>query len=280
MGVLRHAVIACGSVALALSAARAQPAANADIREAVTAYIDRFVESSTNVIGEEHYTQEAGHPRGRRVLRSHFAVVRYPGSQLYVFRDVFEVDGKRVRSPEDDRLVQLFRDPTTTALQQAQDISNATTRHYISEIGTVNNPLLVISLLQRANRQRFLLSPGGKERKLGANVRVVTFREVVKPTILRWGGNIDMPAEGKLWVEEPGGRIVQTELKLGELDIRNTSTVAWRPPTMITVKFATDEELGVDVPVEMHDKYPQERDEIRGVALYSNFRRLELGQAR
>jgi hypothetical protein len=274
------ALIALGCLVLTMSAASAQPAPNADIREAVTAYIDRFIESCTNVIGEEHYTQEAGHPRGRRVLRSHFAVVRYPGSQLYVFRDAFEVDGKRVRSPEDDRLVQLFRDPTMTALQQAQDISNATTRHYIRDIGTVNNPLLVISLLQRANRHRFLLSPGNKERKLGPNVRVVGFREVVTPTILRWGGNIDMPAEGKLWVDEADGRIVRTELKLGERDIRNTSTVAWRPPTVITVTFASDETLGLDVAVEMHDTYPQERDEIRGVARYSNFRRLELGQRR
>jgi hypothetical protein len=270
---MRH-LIAWGSAVLVVSAVHARQADDVNVRDAVTAYIDRFVETSTNIVAEEQYTQEAGHPRGRRVLRSQFVAVRYPGSQLYVFRDAFEVDGKRVRDPEDDRLAKLFHDQTAAALQRAQEISNATSQHYIREIGTVNNPLLVISLLQRENRHRFLLSPGGRDRKLGPAIRVVGFKEVVTPTVLRWGGNIDMPAEGKLWADEGTGRIVKTELKLGERDIRNTSTVAWRPPTVITVTFGTDEALGIDVPREMRDKYPMDRDEVRGTATYSGFRRL------
>ena len=274
------ALMTWGGAVLAACALHAQQMPATDLREAVEAYIDRFVDTSTNIVGEETYTQEAGHPRGRRVLRSDFAVVRYPGSQVFVFRDAFEVDGKRVRDPEDTRLLEPVAKPSSLALQRAQEISNATMRHYIREIGTVNNPLLVLSLLQRANGHRFLLSPGGMERKLGPTIRVVVFREVVTPTVLRWGGNIDMPAEGKLWVDEPTGRIVKTELKLGERDIRNPSSVAWRPPTVITVTFGRDEELGVDVPLEMRDKYPLDRDEVRGVATYSRFRRPQPGSSR
>jgi len=210
----------------------------------------------------------------RRTIRSDFVVFRLPGSQLYVFRDAFEVDGTRIRGPEDDRLPKLFDEPTMAALTQAQELSSATTRHYIGDIGTVNNPLLVISLLQRRNRHRFLLLVAGKEGKLGPAVRRIRFKEVVSPTILSWGGNIDMPAEGNLWIDEPTGRIVKTELKLGERDIRSPSTVAWRPPTVITVTFGQDEALGIDVALEMHDKYPTDRDEIRSVTRYSRFRRL------
>jgi len=272
--------VLCGSAVLVACTLQAQQVSGPEIREAVTAYIDRFVDEYTNVVAEEQYTQEADNPRGKRTLRSHFAVVRYPSSQIYVFRDVFDVDGKRTRDPEDERLRKLFDQPTSVSLAQAQEVSNATSSSYIREIGTLNNPLLVISLLQRANRHRFVLLPGGREKKLGPTIRTVSFKEVVTPTMLRWGGNVDLPAEGKLWVDEQAGRIVKTELKLGERDTANLSTIGWRPPTVITVTFGRDEELGIDVPVEMRDKYPMERDEVRGLATYSRFRRLRLSQSR
>ncbi len=44
--------------------------------------------------------------------------------------------------------------------------------------------------------------------------------------------------------------------------------------------FGRDEELGIDVPVEMRDRYPMDQDEVRGVATYSRFRRLRLGHLR
>ena len=269
-----------GSAVLIACTLQAEQVSGPDVREALSAYIDRFVDEYTNVAAEEQYTQEADRPRGKRTLRSHFVVFCHPGSQIYVFRDVFDVDGKRTRDPEDERLRKLFDQPTSLSLAQAQALSDATSSSYIREIGTVNNPLLVISLLQRANRHRFVLLPEGREKKLGPTIRTVGFKEVVKPTMLRWGGNKDLPAEGKLWVDEPAGRIVKTELKLGERDTQNLSTVAWRPPTVITVTFGRDEELGIDVPVEMRDKYPLERDELRGVATYSRFRRLRMSQSR
>jgi hypothetical protein len=265
---------------LVASTLQAQPLSGPDIREALTAYIDRFVGEYTNVVAEEVYIQEADRQRGKRTLRSHFVVVRYPGSQIYVFRDAFEVDGTRTRNPEVERLRKFFDKPTTESLLQAQEVSNETSRHYIREIGTLNNPLLVISLLQRANRHRTILLPGGRERKLGPTIRTVSFKEVVTPTMLRWGGSVDLPAEGKLWVDEQGGRIVKTELKLGEREMKSQSTVYWRPPTVITVTFGRDEELGIDVPVEMRDTYPMDQDEVRGVATYSRFRRLRLGDLR
>jgi hypothetical protein len=192
-------------------------------------YIDRFVETSSNIVAEEQIRQEADDPRAKRTIRSDFVVVRFPGSQLYVFRDAFEVGGQRVRDPENERLPKLFDEPTMAALTHAQELSNATTRHYIRDIGTVNNPLLVISLLERKNRHRFFLSVAGKEGKLGPTVRRIGFKEVVTPTVLRWGGNIDMPAEGWLWVDESTGRIVKTELKLGERDISRAPSPGGRP---------------------------------------------------
>jgi hypothetical protein len=263
-----------GTALLVACTVHAGQAPTPDLLDVVNAYIDRFVETSSNIVAEELIRQEADGPRAKRTIRSDFVVVRFPGSHLYVFRDAFEVDGQPVRDLESERLPKLFAEPTTAALTRAQELSNATARHYIRDIGTVNNPLLVISLLQRANRHRFLLSIAGKDGRLGPTVRRIGFKEVVTPTVLRWGGNTDMPAEGRLWVDEPTGRIVKTELKLGERDIRSPSTVSWRPPTVVTVTFGKDEALGIDVALEMRDQYPMERDEIRGVTTYSRFRRL------
>jgi hypothetical protein len=264
----------CGSALLAACTLHAGQAPPPDLRDLVNAYIDRFVETYGNIVAEEQIRQESDGPRAKRTIRSDFVVVRLAGPQLYVFRDAFEVDGTRVRDPEDERLSKLFDEPTTAAITRAQELSSATARHYLRDIGTVNNPLMVISLLQRTNRHRFLLSVGGKDSSLGPTVRRIGFTEVVTPTVLRWGGNIDMPAEGRLWVDEPTGRIVKTELKLGERDVRSLSTVAWRPPTVVTVTFGKDEPLGIDVPLEMRDRYPMDRDEVRGLTTYSRFRRL------
>jgi hypothetical protein len=101
--------LVCTSAVLVVCAVQAEEAPGPDLREALTTYIDRFVETSTNVVADEQYTQEAGHPRRRRVLRSEFAVVRYPGSPIYVFRDAFEVDGRRVRDPEEVRFADALR---------------------------------------------------------------------------------------------------------------------------------------------------------------------------
>jgi hypothetical protein len=177
----------CGTAVLAACTLHAGQAPTPDLRDAVNAYIDRFVETATNIVAEEQITQEADGPRAKRTIRSDFVVVRLPGPQLYVFRDAFEVDGRRVRDLETERLPKLFDQPTTAALTQAQALSNATMRHYLRDIGTVNNPLLVISLLQRTNRHRFLLSVAGKDSSLGPTVRRIGFKEVVTPTVLRWG---------------------------------------------------------------------------------------------
>ena len=252
------------------------PPPKPDIRDLAIAYVNQFIDGYANVLALEEYTQETSGPRRRRTLKSDFLVVRYPASpNWHVFRDVFEVDGKLVRDPG-QRLVRLFQAPASSALPRAQEVSIAGAKHNIREIGTVNNPLMVIAFLQGQYRHHFRLTTGGKERKLGPTIRTIRFEEVVRPTILKWGGNLDLPAEGRLWVDEETGRIVKTELKLAERD-NLRSDVVWRPPTVITTTFGHDDTLGVDVPIEMRDKYPMDRDEVKGVATYDRFWRFQAG---
>ena len=98
------------------------------------------------------------------------------------------------------------------------------------------------------------------------------------PTLAGLGGNLNMPARGHLWIDETDGRVVKTELRVGQRDVARSS-MTWRPPSTITTTFGLDEELGIAVPLEMRDHYALEHVEVRGVATYSRFRRFPVRPA-
>jgi hypothetical protein len=267
-------LLACATVA---SATAADDAEKQEIVHRATLYVHRFIDNFTYVVAEERYVQEATRPKQKRTLRSNVLLVRNPGApQWHWFRDVIEVDGQPVHDGRESRLAELFSDLTSDSLRRAQEIVAAGTRHNVRNIGTVNNPLFAMSFLQRDYTDRFRFIPGGIEKKLGPTVRSIRFEETRTPTLLTQEGNRDLPARGLVWVDEETGRVVKTELKLGEHPINMRSSLGWQPPVTITTMFGFDQELGIDVPVEMRDRYPQDRDDIRGVATYGSFRRIRV----
>jgi len=254
----------------------AQPS-RPEIVEHASEYVKRFLTAYSNVLAEEQYEQEATMPPRRRTLRSDLVLVRYPGaSAWHVFRDVVEVDGRRVPGTREGRLEALFLRPAEQALPRAQEIAAAGARHNVHDIGTLNNPLLALALLQRDYRERFRFTLTTLEPGLGPTIRAVQFEEVRVPTLLRLGGNLDMPARGRVWIDETNGRVVKTELQVGQRDFAHSS-MTWRPPSTITTTFGLDEKLGIDVPLDMRDHYALEHVEVHGVATYSRFRRFPVG---
>ena len=251
----------------------AQPS-RPELVERASAYVARFLTAFSNVVADERYEQEATSPRRRRTLRSELLVVHHPGAGAWhVFRDVLEVDGRAVAGAREGRLAALFLGPVDQALSRAQEIAAAGMRHNVTDIGTLNNPLLALAFLQRDYRERFRFTQAGLEPTLGPAIRTVEFEEVRIPTILRLGGNLNMPAKGRVWIDETNGRVVKTELRVGQRDIARSS-MTWRPPSTIVTTFGLDEELGIHVPLEMRDHYVLQDAEIRGVATYSRFRRF------
>lgn len=243
------------------------------------AYVERFIDALSTVVAEERYSQEAEWPRRTRTLRSDFMVARDPGAtRWYTFREVLEVDGKPVQEAREGRLARLLADPSPDTLRKAQEITVAGLRHNVENIGTVNNPLLAMSFLRAEYSHRFRFTVGGREKELGPAVRKVSFEEVRVPTVLTVAGNRDLPAHGVMWIDEGTGRILKTELRLGEKPAVSTghtsSSLGWAPPTTIVTTFGFNETLGIDVPLEMRDRYPFQRNEIKGVATYGPFRRL------
>lgn len=233
-----------------------------------TAYVLKFIADFENVVAEEVYLQEMSSPRRKRTVKSEYLFVRYPDVVgVMALRDPFEVDGAPVRDAASaDRMMKLFTSPTPNATLRARALAQEGARYNLLDIGTLNNPVLAMAFLQPNYRPRFRFNLAGIERDLGPTIRTVRFEEFRIPSILKTGANQDMLSRGLLWLDEQTGRVVKTRLQVGP----------FRAPPEIVTTFRHDPELGIDVPVEMRDWYPDRQGEIRGVATYGRFRRFQV----
>jgi hypothetical protein len=248
----------------------AEPGAEAQTAKEVVAkateYAHEFIARFSNVVAEERYEQQITVPRRTRILVSDFLLVRSSRDAFWqAFRDVAEVDGKPVRDRE-DRMMKLFLEPSPGALRRAEEIAGASAQYNLSNIGTLNNPLVAIAFLQRHYVDRFKFDLAGFEKSLGPNVRTVRFAELRKPTLLKRDGHNDLFSRGVLWLEADTGRVIKTELE----------TEGVGAPFRVTTTYRFDEELGVNVPTVMEDWYSLRAGEFRGKATYGKFRRFKV----
>ena len=263
-----------GILAAVLTSASGAPLGAADnqleaLLDRASAYEIAFVGAFQNIVAEEVLVQQTSAPHRKRTLKSDFLFVNYPGIKgSIVLRDVFEVDGKPVRDvAQAERMMKLFTSPVRNAVARAAELANEGARYNLWDIGTLNNPLLAMAFLQPDYRTRFRFNLAGMEKSLGPTVRTVRFQEWQLPTILRAGANNDLLARGLIWVDETNGRVVKTRLQVGSARI---------PPEIVTT-FRRDADLGIDVPAEMRDWYPDGRlGDVKGVATYGRFRRFEV----
>jgi hypothetical protein len=264
MRIVVVAIVAAGVLSPAV--ANSQDSKTEELLAKTAAYVARFVDQFSNVVAEETLVQETTIPRRKRTMRSDYLLVRYPGdSQWQTFRDVAEVDGKPVRDKE-ERLTKLFLEPASSAVRRARELQEAGSRYNLLDIGTLNNPLMVVAFLQDTYRERFRFNLAGLDKKLGPTVRQVQFQEFKVPSLIKGNGNQDILTRGLVWVEEDTGRVVKTELRIGGRS----------SPISIITEYKFDEELGINVPVAMRDWYPDGTGEIRGVASYGRFRRFQV----
>jgi hypothetical protein len=228
--------------------------------------VRQFVERFSSVVAEENLEQTITVPRRKRTMRADFLFVRLPGDQLWTaFRDVFDVDGKPVRD-RDERVMKLLTAPPNDSRRRIREILEESARHNLINIGTISNPLLVVAFLQEFYQPRFRFNLAGMEKDLGPHIRVVQFQEIKGPTLIRGDANQDILSRGLVWIDEETGRLAKTELRIG-------GTAA---PITVTTLFTFDETLGMDVPSEMREWYPDRVGELRSTATYGRFRRFQV----
>ncbi len=244
-------------------------------------YVLEFLDKFSNVVSEETYLQDSSVPMqsaaliGRpgsaarnRVLKSDFLLVSVSSAQEWVpFRDVFEVDGQRIRDRE-QRLARLFLNPSPDSLDQAVSIQEESARYNLGNMRrTINNPVLGIMVLEPGFQPRFRYSLGKIDPKVGPGVWVIDYKEVTSPAIIRGRSDLDLFAHGRVWIEAETGRIMKTELLLDQPSLR----------ARITTSFHFDERFGITVPYQMQEEYKFDSGtRVTAVATYARFRRFDV----
>ena len=191
-----------------------------------------------------------------------------------LFRDVFEVDGRRVRD-RDRRLQLLFQHPSADALVQARRIVEESAHYNIGGAErTINFPTLPLVFLHLRNQSRFSFVRGGRRWISGVEALEIRFEEIARPTIVTTSSGESLPAHGRFWIDSSRGVVLRSE-------------VVFRfEPSLAEATVETDYErqpsLGLWVPVVMKERYrnlPHASRSVFGApteatARYSNFRQF------
>ena len=241
------------------------------VLERAAAYVAEFYRRLSGIFAEEHYVQDwyAVRPEGKtslghRELRSDLALLK-PGSDTSwtEFRDVFEVDGRAIRT-RDARLEHMLREPAGLASAHVSTILAESARFNIGDVDrNVNTPLFTLRFLEADNQRRFkfkrsrrcragaaaVAAPSDRVFRVSTEVWVIAYDEVGSPTLIRSAQRKDQPAHGRFWIEPATGRVLVSELIVEDRRIRAT----------IDVSFQSEPLLEMLVPVAMRERYDSNR---------------------
>lgn len=269
-------LIAGGCLVVSVVAASAQPLGLDEVLFRANQYVVTYEKQFASVIAEERYVQRVVDNEGRvkrtRELRSEFLFLRAPGSEIWSeLRDVFEVDGRAVRDRE-ARMQKLFRNGWERSSRLVRQIIAESARHNIGDVTrNFNLPTLAINFLHPLHQHRFNFEKIGEETIDGTLTWEVRYSEHRRPTFIRSIG-ADLFARGRLWIDPAEGRLLRSELIVGDLNTQVRGQV--------TVTYRHHAGIGAFVPVEMVETYDRPRrpsaDRIEGTATYSNYRRFDV----
>jgi hypothetical protein len=194
------------------------------------------------------------------------------------FRDVYEVDGRKVRDTE-GRLEALFAQfPIMGAAQRAEALLAESARYNVGPaLRNINFPTLALAFLHPMNQGRFAWSRGGK-RRFGTTEGIeVEFDEVARPTIVDRGGQSDLPARGRFWIDPSRGTVLRSETSF-RFEVKGIRMAR----AYVATEYRPEPKLAMWVPAEMREEYedmPSASVRIFGsrteaTARYGGFRRF------
>lgn len=245
-------------------------------------YVVKYQQQFSGLVSEERYTQRILNSNGAekrvRTLVSDYLLVALTGDSLWrSLRDVREVDGVPVRDRE-QRLIDLFIKPSRNLERQVGRLLGDSARYNIGEIQrNFNQPVLPLIFLDPINQHRFAFTRESEEQLEHGLAQVVAFVEHVRPTLIqlipyRRAARIDAYAKGRFWLDSATGRVLKSELVVGDARSRVGATV--------TSVYEPHETLGMWVPVTMEERYWDPSDErsdvITGRAEYGSYRRFQV----
>ncbi len=285
------AVLLVGTTTAGAETARPVPAALVPVLQRAAGYVLDYEQRFHDVVADEVYDQLA--PRDARAIgngvplrcagtfchrttRADIVFVRLGGDIPWAtFRDVYEVDGQKVRDRE-ARIERLFRDTPEGALERARTLLDESARYNIGPaLRTLNFPTLPLSFLLAQNQPRFAWTQGGRRRFAGIEGVEVQFEEVARPTLIRDTTRGDsLAAHGRFWIDPARGIVMGSE-----------SCFRWEPErafACLSTEYRPEPALAMWVPKEMRETYADLPNGALAVfggrseatASYSGFRRF------
>jgi hypothetical protein len=269
-------------------AAAAPPPVPADlvpVLERAARYVLDYEQAFHDVAAEEDYTQWAESVGAilkgptlsctgtlcRRLTRADVVFVRLGGEIPWgTFRDVFEVDGQKVRDRE-ARLEKLFGASLSgSAPLRVRAILDESARYNIGPVmRNVNFPTLALAFLHPRNQHRFAWKRGGTRRFGTVEGLEVEFEEVARPTLVDQDGHGDLPAKGRFWIDPERGTVLRSETRFS----LGTMGAPQGARAQVATEYRAEPRLAMWVPAEMREEYAF-GSRATATARYSSFRKF------
>lgn len=288
----RQALILAAAPLLAVRAsAFATQSARPDVTAQLGAAVDRWERELGSVVADEHYvqtvvrlprsgtTRESNRPpRETRTLRSEMTLIHFDGPSDWVgFRHVLTVDGRTPPGrPSPAEVLDNNSLSWDERWRRVLDISAAF--NIGSTARDVNLPTFALAALRTANHARFDYSSADTATVNGEPLRVLSFHERARPTLVSgWRGK-DLPVSGRVWFTA-AYNVRRTEVLIRDrvVPIEEDAHLAREEDLVsrITVDFGPDSAVGTWVPLTMRERYDNAWNETTsGDARYSAFRRF------
>lgn len=250
---------------------RQSPPSTRDLVSRLEEYVDSYGEKASIVVCTERYTQgterSADDHRETRALTSDFAIVRADTIHGWLgFRDVLEVDGRRVADRE-DRLARVLM-AAEGRYDEAERLSNESARYNIGSIErNFNVPTAALFFFVPENHQRFKFSSRGRAADGSWSL---AFNEKADSSLIRAPDWRPIPTSGLVFVRD-SGIVVRTVMKvdskqgelrgIGQIDVRYARVDAldmWLPASM-DESFEVSPRKGVWSRVTGHAEYSSYR---------------------
>jgi VWFA-related protein len=205
----------------------------------------------------------------RRRLRADVILVREAGIAGWAsYRDVYEVDGKPVRTHE-YRLEGLFTGAPGTAREAAAKLNDESAGYEIGFMArNINQPTFPLMFLERVNQQRFSFAKEGEETVGGIPAWRVRFSERESPTFIH-DENGEVPVDGVFWLDPENGRVLKTMLRVQQDMVDTEITVTYQGMPGVR---------GLLAPAEMRESYLASGIKFECVTRYTDLKLLGPGK--
>ena len=218
-------------------------------------YLLAYGHAFSNVLAEEECRQairdDDPAKRVGRDTRAGVFFVTLPGPLPWAtFRDVWEVDGNKIRDRE-ERLGRLFQDSPGSAASRAKAILEASARYNLGPPRTVNIPTLALLFLHPDNQQRFDFELKRKQSFQGTDAVEVAFRERLRPALVAGDTAQGAPARGSIWIDPERGAVLKTDVTY-DIDPLDSDH---RSQARIVTEYRPEPRLGILVPDRMKETY-------------------------